>query len=84
MLAEIVPSATEEIRLMQSAEQARIEKWLADNVKKPLAALKDGAGKKEASELRRSLENVDAEIDRIEAAVERLPSIGLVTDRGTT
>jgi molecular chaperone DnaK len=81
-LAELVPSTTAEIRTMQAAEQSRIEKWLAEGVKKPLAAVKDGEGKREPSDLRRSLENVDAEIDRIEAAVERLPSIGLVTDRG--
>ena len=81
-LAELVPSTAEEIRAMQAAEQARIEKWLAEGVKKPLAVVKDGEGKREPAELRRSLENVDAEIDRIEAAVERLPSIGLVTDRG--
>jgi molecular chaperone DnaK len=81
-LAELVPSTTEEIRAMQAAEQARIEKWLLESVKKPLAAVKEAEGKKEAAELRRSLENVDAEIERIEAAVERLPSIGLVTDRG--
>lgn len=81
-LAELVPSTTDEIRAMQAAEQRRIEKWLAESVKKPLAAVKEGEGKNEMSELRRSLESVDAEIDRIEAAVERLPSIGLVTDRG--
>jgi hypothetical protein len=81
-LAELVPSTTDEIRAMQSAEQSRIEKWLAESVKKPLAAVKDAEGKREATELRRSLENVDAEIERIEAAVERLPSLGLVTDRG--
>ena len=49
----------------------------------PLAVVNEGEGKRESSELRRSLEKVDAEIDRIEAAVERLPSIGLVTDRGS-
>ncbi|HVH47965.1 MAG TPA: Hsp70 family protein [Labilithrix sp.] len=81
-LAELVPSTTAEIRAMQATEQTRIEKWLLESVKKPLSAVKDGEGKRESSELRRSLEQVDAEIDRIEAAVERLPSIGLVTDRG--
>jgi molecular chaperone DnaK len=81
-LAELVPSATDEIRAMQAAEQVRIEKWLVESVKKPLAEVKEAEGKKEASELRRSLETVDAEIERIEAAVERLPALGLVTDRG--
>ena len=32
-LAELVPSTTDEIRAMQAAEQARIEKWLAESVK---------------------------------------------------
>lgn len=83
-LAELVPSTTDEVRAMQAAEQARIERWLAESVKRPLASLHEGAeGNREASELRRSIEKVDAEIDRIEAAVERLPSIGLVTDRGS-
>src|SRR5262249_30535105 len=81
-LSELVPSTTDEIRAMQTAEQRRIEKWLAESGKKPLASVKDSEGQREGSEVPRSLENVDAEIDRIEAAVERLPSIGLVTDRG--
>ena len=81
-LSDLVPSTTDEIRAMQSAEQARIERWLGDNVKKPLEQVKAAGEKADVNELRRSLERVDAEIERIEAAVERLPSIGLVTDRG--
>ncbi|MBS2011274.1 MAG: Hsp70 family protein [Deltaproteobacteria bacterium] len=80
-LAEIVPSTADEIRAMQLAEQKRLAKWLDDSVKKPLKTLTEDP-KKEASAARRSLEQIDAEIERIEAAVERLPSIGLVTDRG--
>jgi molecular chaperone DnaK len=83
-LADLVPSTSDELAAMQATERARIEKWLAEGVKKPLAGVKESEGKKEVSELRRSLENVDAEIERIEAAVERLPSIGLVTDRSAT
>ncbi|MBX3230806.1 MAG: Hsp70 family protein [Labilithrix sp.] len=88
-LADLVPSTTDEIRVMQANEQKRIEKWLADGVKKPLEALKEGQEsddpkkKKETTELRRLVEKIDTEIERIEAAVERLPSIGLVTDRGS-
>ncbi|MBX3192169.1 MAG: Hsp70 family protein [Labilithrix sp.] len=81
-LAEMVPSTTDEIRVMQRAEQQRIEKWLEGNVTKPLRALADDDKKREPSAARRSIEQIDAEIERIEAAVERLPSIGLVTDRG--
>ncbi|WP_169928685.1 Hsp70 family protein [Labilithrix luteola] len=78
-LSELVPSTTDEIRVMQVAEQRRIGKWLEDSVTKPLHGLKDG---KEVSEVRRGLEQIDAEIERLEAALERIPSIGLVTDRG--
>lgn len=81
-LSELVPSATAEIRAMQASEQARINKWLAEAVKKPLGVLKQDGESADASESRRKIDAIDAEIDRIEAAVERLPSIGLVTDRG--
>ena len=80
-LAEMVPSTTDEIRVMQMAEQKRIGKWLEDGVSKPLKTI-SGDEPKDATAARRTLEQIDAEIDRLEAAVERLPSIGLVTDRG--
>jgi molecular chaperone DnaK len=81
-LAELVPSTTDEIRAMQAAEQRRIGKWLADTVASPLKTLVSEEGKQEPAAARRSIEQIDAEIERIEVAVERLPSIGLVTDRG--
>ena len=81
-LAEMVPSTTDEIRAMQMAEQMRLNKWLADGVAKPLKTLTNDDGKQEPAVARRSIEQIDAEIERLEAAVERLPSIGLVTDRG--
>jgi molecular chaperone DnaK len=81
-LAEMVPSTSDEIRIMQNAESKRLGKWLDDLVAKPLKTLTAEDGKGEPAAVRRSLEQIDAEIERIEAAVERLPSIGLVTDRG--
>ena len=82
-LHDVVPSTTDEIRVMQMAEKTRIEKWLAETVKKPVDALKNvKPGEKSASDIRRDIDSIDSEIERIEAAVERLPSIGLVTDRG--
>ena len=81
-LAELVPSTTDEIRAMQMAEQIRLNKWLADSIAKPLKTLANEEGKQEPAVARRSIEQIDAEIERLEAAVERLPSIGLVTDRG--
>ena len=80
-LAEMVPSTSDEIRVMQMAEQKRLGRWLDDTVSKPLKTL-SGDETKEPAVARRSIEQIDAEIERIEAAVERLPSIGLVTDRG--
>jgi len=80
-LAELIPSTTEEIRAMQMAEKQRLDRWLADTVTKPLRSLASEEPK-EAAAARRSIEQLDAEIERIEAALERLPSIGLVTDRG--
>ena len=79
----MIPSTTDEIRAMQMAEQKRIQRWLEDGVAKPLKTL-SGEEAKDPNVARRSIEQIDAEIERIEAAVERLPSIGLVTDRGTS
>lgn len=81
-LAELVPSATEEIRAMQLAEQKRIEAWLQSSVVAPLRKLREEENKREPAEMRRALEQIDDEVERIEAAIERLPSLGLVTDRG--
>ncbi len=82
MLVELVPSTTDEIRAMQLAEQARITKWMEEGVHKPLRVLREEEGKKDVNEMRRSIEQISAEIERIEAATQRLPSMGLVTDRG--
>ncbi len=83
-LSDLVPSTTDEIRAMQHAEKKRLAAWLAEATK-PLRNL--STEEKEGSEddvaiARRSIERIDEELERIEAAVERLPSIGLVTDRG--
>jgi len=83
-LAELVPSTTDEIRVMQLAEQKRLGKWLDDAVTAKLKAMKADESKREPSDVRRSLEQIDAEIERIEAALERIPSMGLVTDRGAS
>jgi molecular chaperone DnaK len=81
-LADFVPSAADEVKSMQLAEQKRIEKWLEDAVSKPLRALREQEGKQDVNDARRIASQLDAELERIEAAVERIGSIGLVTDRG--
>ncbi len=41
-----------------------------------------GIGGTDAAALRRTLDQVNGELERIENALERIPSLGLVTDRG--
>lgn len=81
-LAEMVPSTTDEIRALQRAEHARLTQWMQASVSKPLASLSAGVAKQEPAASRRTMEQIDAEIERIEVATSRLPSMGLVTDRG--
>ena len=82
VLSEFVPSTTDEVRALQLEEHGRLKAWLAEQVDAPLRAAKEGEGKREIGETTRALEQIDAAIDRIETAAGRLPSIGLVTDRG--
>jgi hypothetical protein len=42
--------------------------------------LADSNGR-EPHEIRRALDQAAADLDRVERAIERLPSLGLVTDR---
>lgn len=83
-LSDLVPSTTPEIRAMQMAEKERLVKWLGEAVRAPIDRLRDAkVDPTNASKLRREIDDVSSEIDRIESAIERLPSIGLVTDRGS-
>jgi len=79
-IADYVPSAADEVRALQIAEQERLATWLRDKVKAPLAAI--DVERADAAEVRRRLDTIASELERIEAAIERIPSIGLVTDRG--
>lgn len=83
-LRELVPSAADEVKALQLAEQQRILSWLAKGVLEPLDKLKVAEEKKDIDGARRLIELVDGELDRVETAIERIPSIGLVTDRGGT
>lgn len=82
LLAEVVLSSTDEIRAMQMTEKKKIAGWLEEGVQKPLTAVREAEGNKPAIEMRRLLDTISAEAERIDTAIERLPSIGLVTDRG--
>ncbi|HEY8430766.1 MAG TPA: Hsp70 family protein [Sandaracinaceae bacterium] len=78
-LADFVPSSADEVREMQLAERDRLLAALEQNATVPLSRL--GAENLEPHEVRRQLDRIFAEIERIDVALERLPSIGLVTDR---
>ena len=78
-LGDFVPSASDDVRAMQIAERDRLLAALAEKVTKPVAGLKID-GDNDAAAVRRMLEQVTAELERIEAALERIPSIGLVTE----
>ena len=81
-LAELVLSTTDEIRVMQQAEQARLVSWLGKAAIEPIRRLRDEKPGRELADIRRELDQISSEMERIEASAERLPSIGLVTDRG--
>ena len=80
-LRDFVPSATDEVRRLQEAERDRLLAILDGKVNKELEGLEitDGTN---ADAVRRKLEKVAAELDRIDVALERIPSLGLVTEHG--
>jgi molecular chaperone DnaK len=78
-LADVVPSAAPEVRALQQAEQARIGTWLNEKVTPRIEGLQVPA-EGSAVALRQSLDDLNAELHRIELAIERLPNIGLVTE----
>jgi len=80
-IADFVPSAAQEIRTAQLAERTRLMTWLEEHCTRPLAAL-EASKDADAREARRTIDQVAAELERIQSALERIPAIGLVTDRG--
>jgi molecular chaperone DnaK len=79
-LADFVPSAEGEVRRLQMAERDRlIAAFQAATA--PLGGLSRGE-ESDANVMRRKLEGISAEVDRIEGALERIPALGLVTERG--
>ena len=78
-LEDFVASSSPEVSALQTAERDRLRNALADNVQKRLSSGELDAGS--PYDVRRRLEGIAAELTRIEAALERLPSIGLVSER---
>ncbi len=78
-LVDFVPSSSD-VGPMQVAERDKLLVSLHDKVLAPLGSLT--ADTNDAGALRRKLEAINAETSRIDNARERLPSLGLVTERG--
>ncbi len=78
-LTDFEVSTNTEVGALQEAERARLLSILGERVGKPLDSLPaDGS----ASDLRRVLDQARAELERTEIALERLPQIGVVSERG--
>jgi molecular chaperone DnaK len=69
-----------DLRKLQDAELSRIRTWFQDEVGKKLPELE--AYESDPDGARRKADALGAELERIEAALERVPQIGMVTDRG--
>jgi hypothetical protein len=81
-LADFVMSSTDAVRLVQEAERDRLLSVIAAKVAPPLERIAAGEIT-DPAEVRRAVEQCAAELERIEAAAERLPSLGLVAERGS-
>jgi molecular chaperone DnaK len=79
---DYVPAAADEVRVLQLRERDRITAWFKASVAEPLEALQRDA-RAEPNDARRRIESAAAELERIEAAIQRMGSLGLVTDRGS-
>ena len=79
-LSDFVASSAEEVRALQLGERDRLLASLESKVLAPLGTLKVDGGT--PAGLRRELDRIGSELERLDAALERLPSIGLVTERG--
>ncbi|MFO0615044.1 MAG: Hsp70 family protein [Polyangiaceae bacterium] len=80
-LEDFVPSPAPELGQMQIAERDRLITALQEKVS-PLFQRLEGKEISEPAEFRRTLDLAHAELDRIDTARERLPALGMVTERG--
>jgi molecular chaperone DnaK len=80
-LADFVPTADDDVRALQLAERDRLLQALRDNVTSRVAEL-DPEDTSKGDETRRSIERIHQELDRLEAALDRIPSLGLVAEHG--
>lgn len=80
-LRDFVPSAADEVRDLQIAERDRLLAILETKVNKELDGL-EVTEDSDANAVRRTLDKISAELDRIDVALERIPSLGVVTEHG--
>jgi molecular chaperone DnaK len=78
---DYVPAAADEVRVIQLKERDRIAGWFKGAVSEPLGKLQTEKTS-DPNDARRRIEAIAADLERIDAAVQRLGSLGLVTDRG--
>jgi molecular chaperone DnaK len=78
-LTDLVPSEAEGVRALQLAERDRLLEQIHAEALQPLQAL--GAEPPPTAETRTVLEQCAAQLRRVESSLERLPAIGLPTER---
>ena len=79
-IGDSAPTTSGDLRKLQDAELSRIRTWFKDEVASKLPELEKVDGDPDAT--RRKADALSGELERIEAALERVPQIGMVTDRG--
>ena len=80
-VTDYVPAAADDVRAIQERERERILAWFKADVATPLAKLQADKSP-DPIDARRRIESIAAELERIDGAVQRIGSVGLVTDRG--
>jgi molecular chaperone DnaK len=80
-IESFVVGADQGVRSLQAAEQERLRDWMQDHVFAVLDGLRLGDGA-DLPSIRRQLDDLHQEIERIEMALERIPQLGVVADRG--
>jgi molecular chaperone DnaK len=79
-IGDAAPTTSGDLKKLQDAELSRIRTWFKDEVASKLPELEKVDGDPDAA--RRKADALSGELERIEAALERVPQIGMVTDRG--
>ncbi len=78
-LLDSIPSSTEELRTIQLNERDRLLDALRRKVTEPLERLSQDA--RTPTDVRQRLDALSSELERLDHAAERLPSLGVVSDR---